>query len=199
MTGGATFAGETIDEALSRACGDLRSRVGELRYEQVVGEGEGRVVIRVEVDPIAVVGLFLSETFAAGSLAVKASLSEDQEGLRGELSGDDLRLLTGSGGRGLDALQYLCNRVLNRRVAEHPPVHLDGAGFKERRAHQLRDRAKSAADEAVRRGIPVVLEPLTPAARREVHLALAEHPAVETESDGDGFLKRIVVRPRRRS
>jgi len=199
MTGGATFAGATIDEALSQACGELRARVGELRYEQVAGEGDGRVAISAEVDPMAVVGLFLSETFAAGALAVKVNLSEDEEGLRGELAGDDLRLLTGSGGRGLDALQYLCNRILNRRVAEHPPVHLDGGGFKARRARQLRDRARAAADEAVHRGQPVVLEPLTPAARREVHLALADHPGVETESDGDGFLKRVVVRPRRRS
>jgi len=199
MTGGATFAGATMDEALSRACEELRARVGELRYERVAGGASDQVVIRAEVDPIAVVGLFLSESFAAGSLAVKASLSEDEEGLKGDLCGDDLRLLTGSGGRGLDALQYLCNRVLNRRVAEHPPVHLDGGGFKAKRARQLRDRARSAADEALRRGTPVMLELLTPAARREVHLALADHPAVETESDGDGFLKRVVVRPRRRS
>ena len=39
---------------------------------------------------------------------------------------------------------------------------------------------------------------MTPAARREIHLALADDPGVETESDGDGFLKRVVVRPRRR-
>ena len=39
---------------------------------------------------------------------------------------------------------------------------------------------------------------MTPAARREIHLALADDPGVETESDGEGFLKRVVVRPRRR-
>jgi spoIIIJ-associated protein len=121
-----------------------------------------------------------------------------EDALEGELEGQDLRYFTSSGGKGLDALQYLCNRVLNRRLTEHTPVHLDTDGFKERRAQKLQERAEGAADEAVRRGAPVILGPLTPAARREIHLALADDPGVETESDGDGFLKRIVIRPSRR-
>ena len=57
---------------------------------------------------------------------------------------------------------------------------------------------EEAADEALRKRAPVVLGLMTPAARREIHLALADDPGVETESDGEGFLKRVVVRPRRR-
>jgi spoIIIJ-associated protein len=193
-----TFRGATLDEALSSACNELRARVGELHYEVQSEVDDGGVVIRAEVDPVAVLGLFLSETFRAGELELTAQLTPGAESLDGELSGNDQRLLTGSGGRGLDALQYLCNRVLNRRLAGHPPVHLDTDGFKERRALQLRERAEAAADEAMRRRASVVLGPLTPAARREIHLALADDPGVETESDGEGFLKRVVVRPRRR-
>jgi predicted RNA-binding protein Jag len=188
-----------LDEALSRASAGLRARLGELRYEVGEDEDGGRVAIRAEVDSIAVVGLFLVETCRASELDIKVGLREGADGLEGELSGEDVRLLTASGGQGLDALQYLCNRVLNRRLAEHPPVRLDCAGFKARRARQLEERARAAAEEVSRRGSPVVLGPLTPAARREVHLALANHPAVETESDGEGFFKRVVVRPRRRS
>jgi spoIIIJ-associated protein len=183
---------------LSSACAELRARVGELRYELVHGEDEREVEIRAELDPVAVLGLFLAETFAAGELEVKVRLEHHDEVLQGELSGADLRVFTATGGRGLDALQYLCNRVLNRRLSEHPPVHLDSDGFKARRALQLQEKAANAADEAIRRRGAVYLGPLTPAARREIHLALADDPDVETEADGDGFLKRIVVRPARR-
>ncbi len=58
--------------------------------------------------------------------------------------------------------------------------------------------AWDAADEAVRSGRPVRMMPLTPAARREIHMALADNPRVETESDGEGFIKKVVVRPTRR-
>ena len=193
-----TYRGATLDEALSNACTALRSRVGELHHEIVEDAAEDAVVIRAEVDPAAVLGLFLSETIRAGELEMTAQLTLGEEALEGELSGLDLRILTNSGGRGLDALQYICNRVLSRRLSNHPPVHLDTDGFKQRRAQQLRERAEAAADEAVRHRSRVVLGPLTPAARREIHLALADDPGVETESDGEGFFKRVVVRPRRR-
>jgi predicted RNA-binding protein Jag len=198
MSQDGTFRGATLDEALSSACSELRARVGELHYEVQPGAAGGGVVIRAEVDPVAVLGLFLSETFRAGALDLSAQLLPGEDSLDGELSGADQRILTGSGGRGLDALQYLCNRVLTRRLRGCPPVHLDINGFKERRAQQLRERAEAAADEAVRKRSSVMIGPLTPAARREIHLALADDPGVETESDGEGFLKRVVIRPRRR-
>lgn len=198
MTATVRYRAATLDEALTVACSELRARLGELHYD-VVEEGEGNgVVIEASIDPAAVLGLFLSETFRAGELELSAHLAIGDESVEGELSGGDLRLLTASGGRGLDALQYLCNRVLTRRFPHHLPVHLDTQGFKERRAGQLRERAEAAADEAIRTRTPVVLGPFTPAVRREIHLALADDPAVETVSDGEGFLKRVVVRPVRR-
>jgi spoIIIJ-associated protein len=195
VTAPRTFHGATLDEALTVACTELRARLGELHYEVVSERGANGVELSAEVDPVAVLGLFLSETFRAGELDVSAQLDVSQESLDGELKGSDLHLLTGGGGRGLDALQYLCNRVLTRRFSHHPPVHLDTQGFKERRAQQLRERAEAAADEAVRTRTQVVIGPLTPAARREIHLALADDPGVETFSDGEGFLKRVVIRP----
>jgi spoIIIJ-associated protein len=198
MSEGRTYSGATLDEALSGACSDLRARIGELHYEVLDDGGEGEITVSAEVDPVAVVGLFLSETFRAGALDLKVHLDADEEVLHGELSGEDLRVLTASGGKGLDALQYLCNRVLNRRLSDHPPIHLDSDGFKERRARKLEEKAYAAADEALRRRAPVSLGPLTPAARRDIHLALADDPDVETESDGNGFLKRVVIRPVRR-
>jgi len=198
MTTPKSFHGGSLDDALSAACSGLRSRLEELHYEVVDGVDTGDVMVHAEIDPVAVLGLFLSETLGAGALDITARLAIHQEALEGELEGPDLHFLTASGGRGLDALQYLANRVLNRRLSSHLPVHLDCDGFKERRAHKLRERAEAAADEALRRGAPVILGPLTPAARRDIHLALADDPGGETDSDGDGFLKRIVIRPRRR-
>lgn len=190
------FRGDTLDTALSAACTALGARIGELRYD-VKDDGDGFAVV-AEIDPVAVLGLFLSETFRAGDLDLVVRLEETDEAVEGEIEGDDCRLLTAAGGKGLDALQYLCNRVLNRRLGRHLPVHLDSDGFKDRRSRSLQERAEAAADEALRTRAPVTMGLMTPAARREIHLALADDPGVETESDGEGFLKRVVVRPRRR-
>jgi spoIIIJ-associated protein len=192
------FRGETLDTALSEACAALKTRIGELRYDMDTTEDGSEVIVRAEVDPVAVLGLFLSETFSAGQLDVTARLKETEEALEGELSGADCGILIAADGKGLDSLQYLCNRVLNRRLERHQPVRLDTNGFKEQRSYELQNKAESAADEALRTRSPVVMGLMTPAARREIHLALRDDAGVETESDGDGFLKRVVVRPRRR-
>ena len=58
----------------------------------------------------------------------------------------------------------------------------------------LEELAQRSADEAKRTRRPQLLPPLSPSERRLVHLALADDPEVETESEGDGFLKRVAVR-----
>lgn len=193
-----TFSGGTLDEALGNACTELGIRLGELAYEVESTHGADGVVVRAWVDCEAVLGLFLAEVFGAGKLKLEARIDALNGVLACELSGDDIRLLTGSEGRGLDALQYLSNRVLDHRAREHPPVHLDCDGFKERRSGRLEERARKVAGEVARSGRSEMLPPMTPAARRDVHLALAEDQRVETESHGSGFLKRVVIRPRRR-
>jgi len=198
MMGRRSFRGKTLDEALSSACEGLAARLEEIQYDVLETSNGEAVEIEAAIDPVAVLGLFMSEMSRAGGLDITARLAVAEDALEGELVGGDVGLLTASGGRGLDAYQYLCNRVLNKRLSDHLPVHLDSEGFKDRRALKLQEKAESAADEALRKGAPVTLGPFTPAVRREIHLALADDPGVETESEGDGFLKRIVIRPRRR-
>lgn len=188
------FRGSNLDESLTAACSGLRAHVGEIQYE-ILEEARDGVVIEAKIDPVAVLGLFLSETFRAGGLDLQVRLSDNPDALGGELGGGDFRMLTAGLGKGLDALQYLCNRVLNRRLQDHVPVHLDGEGYKGRRAVKLQDEAEAAADSAMQQRGAVTLGPYTPAVRREIHLALADDPDVETFSDGEGFLKRIIVRP----
>jgi spoIIIJ-associated protein len=50
------------------------------------------------------------------------------------------------------------------------------------------------AEEVRRTRRPQLLPPLAPRERRLVHLALAESSDVMTESEGDGYLKRVAVR-----
>jgi spoIIIJ-associated protein len=46
-----------------------------------------------------------------------------------------------------------------------------------------------------RKGRPRMLEPMNPADRRIVHMTLADDPGVVTESSGDGYFKRVSIRP----
>ncbi len=81
MTVAGRFRGVNLDEALTAACAELRARVGELRYEVVVESAGNGVELSAEVDPVAVLGLFLSESFRAGQLDVSVQLELGDESL----------------------------------------------------------------------------------------------------------------------
>ena len=74
-------------------------------------------------------------------------------------------------------------------------VVIDADGYRERRAESLRADADEAAEEALRSGEPVELDPMPPSERRIVHEYLRERGGVETHSEGDEPERYLVVSP----
>jgi len=122
--------------------------------------------------------------------------AEEQRGsVRLELSGRDAGLLIGKRGQTLEALQVLVGRILGRQVDERTRVELDVGGYRERRQKQLEQVAPRLARQVKATGGAVVLQPMSSAERRTIHLALQGDSAVRTESVGDGRDRRLVITP----
>ncbi|NQW18197.1 MAG: Jag N-terminal domain-containing protein [Chloroflexi bacterium] len=111
-----------------------------------------------------------------------------------ELEGEDSGLLIGRRGETLQSLQFLLNMIINKRLDRSCYVTIDVEGYRERRQENLAETADRAADRAVDTGQEQTLQPMTAADRRIVHMTLAEHPGVETESSGHGDQRRVVIR-----
>jgi len=120
----------------------------------------------------------------------------DGDELAVEVHGGDAGRLIGKNGRTLAALEQITNAVINRRADSHVRVSIDVGGYKRRRDERLRQQAGKAAERVERSGEPVEMDPMSAAERRVVHMALADHPDVETESAGEGRDRRVVVKPR---
>jgi spoIIIJ-associated protein len=137
----------------------------------------------------------------ARQLATLAGLELDIEVLQGEteleveLSGQDQGLLFENDGRLLLAIQHLLPRSMQPASGGGAGVRVDSQGFRSQRVASLERLAREAADEVRRRGRPKTLQSMNPSDRRIVHLALKDAEGVVTESNGDGFFKRITVRP----
>jgi spoIIIJ-associated protein len=142
----------------------------------------------------AAVEATLAELLSAAGFLVEIRRRPSADEMVFELIGDDVEGLLANKGEGLNGLEVLAARIAGRRVAR--PVHprLDAEGFRRHQRETLEDLAHRSAAEAKRTQVPQLLPPLPPAERRLVHLALAEDPEVETESEGSGFLKRVAVR-----
>ena len=118
-------------------------------------------------------------------------------GLQADIYGGDSGKIIGRGGRTLAALEYLTSAVVNRdESAPHVRVSVDVGGYKVRRDERLRGVALKAAARARKTGFAVELEPMSAAERRVIHMTLADDPAVESESSGEGKSRRVVVKPR---
>jgi len=58
--------------------------------------------------------------------------------------------------------------------------------------------ALNLAHKAKNTGQSMTLEPMPADERRIVHLALSVNPEVTTQSDGEGDVRRVIIRPKRR-
>jgi len=105
-------------------------------------------------------------------------------------------LLIGRKGGTLESMQYLADIAVNRAREHRIRVILDTENYRDRRKHKVRTIALDAADSAVRGKRPVRLLPMTPAERQIVHTTLGGDRRVETQSEGQGARRRVVVFPK---
>jgi spoIIIJ-associated protein len=112
-----------------------------------------------------------------------------------EIEGQDAGLLIGRRGETLQSLQFLIRMVTNRQLGRKAYVVIDVEDYRERRIQMLRRLARRTAGRVSSSGREDSLEPMSPAERRIVHMALAGHPEVHTESEGEGNQRRVVIFP----
>ncbi len=119
----------------------------------------------------------------------------DRDSLELEIRGDGSGILIGRHGQTLDALEYLLNRIVARRIKDAMPISLDTESYRARRREQLHRMALSMGERAKRDHSAVKLDPMPPRDRRIVHLALKDDPMITTRSAGDGFLRTVEIVP----
>lgn len=103
-------------------------------------------------------------------------------------------LLIGPAGRHLEALERLFRVMLSRRSDSPPHIRLDINHYRKEREEWLRTLARKVARDVSRKKQPILLKPLAAAERRIIHVELAAHPDVVTESQGEEP-KRLLVKP----
>jgi predicted RNA-binding protein Jag len=138
-------------------------------------------------------GMELLLRIAGLSLTPRILQGEDR--LEVDLSGEDVDWCFADDGEFVVSVEHLLPRVIRSLSGEAPLVRVDCDNFQEIREERLRSLAQRVAEEVRRKGRPRTLEPMNPADRRIVHMTLADDPGVVSESSGDGYFKRVTIRP----
>lgn len=111
-----------------------------------------------------------------------------------DIEGDDLGILIGRRGQTLASLQYIVRLIVGNKTEVWKPVVIDVEGYKQRRYERLQALAWRLAEQVKVREVPFTMEPMMAYERRIIHLALADHPDITTESTGEGEDRRVIIR-----
>ena len=221
------ISAKTVDEAIEKALDELGLTREEVKVTILsegksgglfgFGSEEARVKVeRLTPDPnrsTEIVATELAKTaqetletllklMEVDGTVVLNSIPEEVSEESGEpiafnIEGDDLGILIGRRGQTLASLQYILRIIVGHKTTNWVPIVVDAEGYKDRRHEALKTLALRMADTVKTRGTPFTLEPMPPYERRIVHLVLADHPAVFTESIGEGEARKVVIRPKR--
>jgi spoIIIJ-associated protein len=148
-----------------------------------------------DVAPAEALQDLLEEIAEDLSLEAEVEVEEEAGVLTGRLEGENVGLFIGRHGQTIDAVQHLAQRIVFPEGPSSTRVVIDANGYRERRADALRGEADDAADETLRTGRPVALDPLPPFERRIVHEYLRERGDVQTHSEGNEPERFLVVSP----
>lgn len=204
-------SGKTVDEAIQLALEQLG--VSEDRVEVIVlrkgrsgvlGMGAEEAKIRVRLLPTGGEKANVIETAKEvvskliELMGLTASLSVTQP-TSGELpvilniEGDDLGILIGRQGQTLASLQYIVRLIVAEKLKMWVPINVDIAGYKKRRYESLQNLALRLADQVKKSKRLITLEPMPADERRVIHVTLADHPDVTTQSMGEGEARRVAI------
>lgn len=212
--------GKTVEEAVQRALHQLGVSRDEVEVN-VIREGKSGILgigaeeAIIQVTPISkpkgdaaevareivehlLQLLGVTATIESQVLPVVAEEKEAAPAVALNIKGDDLGILIGRRGQTLAALQYIVRLLVGQQVKTWVPIVVDVEGYKQRRYQALESFARQMAERVKTKGAPFTLEPMPAYERRIVHMALANHPDVITESIGQGETRKVVIQPKKK-
>ena len=115
------------------------------------------------------------------------------------VTGGNSAVLIGKRGQTLEAVQYIVEKIVNKNRKGRVAIHIDVEGYLEKRQMNLQGLALRMAEKVKSTGKPAAIGQMNAHDRRIVHIALQDDNMVRTQSKGEGFLKKLVIFPKKNS
>ena len=113
------------------------------------------------------------------------------------ISGGDSGVLIGKRGQTLEAIQYLLEKMINKKSTNRVRVLVDVEGYLDKRKSNLQSMASRMAEKAKRTKKPVTIGQMNAHDRRIVHIHLKDESGVRTQSLGEGYYRKLMIFPKK--
>lgn len=124
-------------------------------------------------------------------------IDEKSDGIFYRVNGGNSALLIGKRGQTLESIQYLVEKVVNRRAGKRLRIDVDVEGYLQNRRNNLIKLTEKLSEKVKSTGKPVTIGQMNAYERRIVHIALRNEKDVRTQSKGDGLIKKISIFPKK--
>jgi spoIIIJ-associated protein len=143
-------------------------------------------------------GIKALQTIVDGISAGATIKSEqNKEKLLFSISGGDSGVLIGKRGQTLEAIQYLLEKMINKKTTKKIRVMVDVEGYLEKRKANLKQMASRMAEKAKKMRKPVTIGQMNAHDRRIVHIHLKDENGIRTQSVGDGYYRKLMIFPKK--
>ena len=212
------FEGKSTEEAIEKASMELDVPVEDLDVEIIEPGSAGifglvglkktkiKVIIKddenSDVETSDLEGLNVAKESLESILSlIPVETTVKAEQLNGRISltidGETSGILIGRKGKTLDAIQYIVNKIVSKKIEKKIRIVVDSENYRKRRIETLTNLAHKLGDKAKRTNKSITTNPLNPHDRRIIHLALKKDNGLDTRSRGDGLLKKVVIIPKK--
>ena len=127
------------------------------------------------------------------------SIKQDEDRTLLRVEGGNPALLIGKHGQTLEAIQYLVEKIINKHGEQRIRIQIDVESYLENRQASLQKLVGRLAEKAKQTRKPVTIGQMNAYDRRIVHLALKDDSGVRTKSIGNGYIKKLMIFPRKNS
>ncbi len=137
---------------------------------------------------------YLEDLLSFFGLNTAVSVSCDEDVIELNVPSTHLNgFLIGQRGETLHSLQYLLSMALKNKDAELTRINIDVASYKHHRAERLAEQVRAWCEQVVKSGEAMNLQPMTPADRRVAHRVVGEFGSLESQSEGEGRERHLVI------
>lgn len=152
-------------------------------------------------DPLDLGRSVLQRIIDAITSDASITVDEDPDRILFNVVGGNAGVLIGKRGQTLEAIQSLVEKVVNKHNDNDNRirVRVDIEGYMKTRRVNLERLAARLAEKSKRIGKPISLGQMSGHDRRIIHLALEDDPDVITKSRGEGYLRKLVIFPKKKN
>ncbi len=112
-----------------------------------------------------------------------------------EIKGDRRGVLIGRHGETLGSIQFLINRMINKKLKDHKRVVIDIDNYQKRRSERISKMAHRLGEKVKKTRHAITIGPFNAQDRRIIHLTFKGDPLLKTESIGEGEHKKVKISP----